>query len=74
MINILDANSLYLSAKAFTKSTIEELGEKWNEPLINAVKLMLLQVASSNPAVGDILRSDPRTAELFEGVNNAKYR
>lgn len=71
MISVLDARSMYLSARALTAQEFDDLIVKWTEPLINATAMAVMNKIKSDPSLLAEIQQNPQVSELLNGGNNA---
>jgi len=72
VITIVDASNLYLLAKAFSKGQLQELSDKWSEPLLTAAIQMLRAQIEADPKLAAAARQNPEIMAILEGEQNAK--
>jgi len=73
-LSAVDAQDIYLSAKAFTTLTYSELEAKWHQPAIERMtKIMLAMQQTSMP---NAMSGQPQLSpqNMMPGGGNAKYR
>lgn len=50
MLSVVDAEDLYLSAKALTVTTMNELEAKWHQPALERLEKMMLAMSKKQAA------------------------
>jgi hypothetical protein len=65
MITIVDASSLYLSAKAASQSMIDEFTAQWFEPMNRMMAQIAVQRVKSNPVLERMVSQDEEASSLM---------